>query len=128
MQPEGLPTVLVVEDEPIIREIVCEVLEEAGFAVLSAPSAETAVALLERGPPVLAAFLDIDLGDLGGGYGVGRQVRRVCPGAAVIYTSGGPQENFRRERVADSLFVPKPYRPAEIVSLVQALVFGAAAA
>jgi CheY-like chemotaxis protein len=127
VQREGRPTILVVEDEPMIREIVCDVLAEAPFDVICAGSTDAALEMLDHAPQIALAFLDVDLGDRGGGYVVARHARRIRPETVVIYTSGGAQESFDRERVAGSLFVPKPYRAAQIVALFEQVVLGQAA-
>jgi DNA-binding response OmpR family regulator len=121
---ESRPAVLVVEDDAMIREIVCEALEDADFEVLLAADTHAALEVLDRGAPIAAAFVDIDLGDKGGGYVVARHGREVCPGLAVIYTSGGAQENFHRERVENSAFVAKPYAPSSVRAMLTQAVRG----
>jgi DNA-binding response OmpR family regulator len=119
---ENKPTVLVVEDEPLIREIVADVLTGAAFDVIMADSAEAAMRALEDPREIAVAFLDVDLAHRGDGYRVAREVRRTHGDTLVVYTSGGVQADFQRERVADSLFVPKPYRPSELVELVNGAI------
>ena len=119
---EVKPAVLVVEDDELIREIVCDALEDAAFVVLSVESTQSALMVLDSDAPIVAAFVDLDLGDRGGGYVVARHARATRPKLAVIYTSGGAQENFARERVEDSLFVPKPYAPSRVRALIEAAV------
>lgn len=126
MQPERKPTVLVVEDEPMIREIVRDVLTDAAFEVICASSAEAAMAALQASSEIDVAFLDLDLAARGDGYRVAREVRRTHGETLVVYTSGGAQENFQDERVNGSLFVQKPYRPSQIVDLFKGAVRRAA--
>ena len=111
-------SILVVEDDPIIREVMCLTLADAEFEVMQAESAPEAIALLEGGSVIDAAFLDVDLGDRSGGFEVARRAREMRPGIEIIYTSGGAQERFAQERVDRGIFVPKPYRPSRVCSLI----------
>ncbi|MEO6378344.1 MAG: response regulator [Caulobacteraceae bacterium] len=110
---------LVVEDDPIIREVMCEILEDANFQVVGRESTESAVKVLDSGEPIDAAFLDIDLGDRGGGFKVAQHARQVRPDLVVVYTSGGGQPTYAEERVEDSVFVQKPYLPSQICALLK---------
>jgi CheY-like chemotaxis protein len=57
-----VPTiVLIVEDEPLLRELAVEVVEDAGFAALEAGDAEQAVALLETRSDIAVLFTDINM-------------------------------------------------------------------
>lgn len=112
--------VLVVEDDPMIREIVCEVLSEAEFKVLGADNTAHACEVLDTPADIAAAFVDVDLGDKEGGYAVARRARETRPDLVVVYTSGGAREDFEKKRVPDSLFVPKPYLPSQVAHLLRA--------
>lgn len=116
------PTVLVAEDNAMIRKIVCEVLEESPFDVLGVESTQSAIRTLDGDVRIVAAFLDLDLGDRGGGYIVARHGRLTRPDMAVIYTSGGGQTTYARDRVEGSVFVPKPYLPSQVREMIEAVV------
>ena len=118
-EAERKPSVLVVEDDPIIREVMCEMLEDANFAVVGQESTAGAVKVLDSGTPIDAAFVDIDLGDKGGGFKVARHARQVRPNLVVVYTSGGGQPQYAEQRVEDSVFVQKPYLPSQICELLK---------
>jgi CheY-like chemotaxis protein len=119
-------TVLVVEDDPLIREIMHDVLEDEGFHALCADSTRDAIATMEHedGDDISAIFADIDLGDPGGGYEVARCARRIKPDIKIIYTSGGAREDFVRERVANAVFVAKPYHPSQVCHLLKRQLAG----
>lgn len=121
------PTVLVVEDDELIREIVCDVLDDPEFDVLSVNSTQSAIRALDSGADIVAAFLDVDLGDRGGGYIVARHARLLHPALRVIYTSGGGRADHEAERVAGSIFVPKPYAPSRVLAMIQDAVHEAEA-
>lgn len=121
------PTVLVVEDEPFIREIISDFLEETGFQVRCAASTQAAIEELDRFGPVDAALVDIDLEQKGGGFIVARHAHSCRPDMLIIYTSGGAQARLAQEQVAGSLFVPKPYMPSSLCALLRDKVAAAAA-
>jgi CheY-like chemotaxis protein len=56
-----MATVLVVEDETLIRELVAEELEEAGYTVVAANNAAEAIAILEARQDIHLVFTDIDM-------------------------------------------------------------------
>ena len=118
--------ILVVEDDPLIREVMHDVLEDEGFEAVCAESTDGAIATLEQnqGGEIIALFADIDLGDRGGGYEVARHARRVKPDIKVIYTSGGAREDFASQRVEDATFVQKPYLPTQVCSLLRNKIAG----
>jgi DNA-binding response OmpR family regulator len=108
--------VLVVEDELVIGEIAAEALEEAGFAVLTAASAEEAEVILSR-ERVDVLFTDIDLG---GRDGCILADRALCtwPGLTVVFASGRSRR-FHAERIpAGAPFLAKPYRLADMIDAV----------
>jgi CheY-like chemotaxis protein len=112
--------ILVAEDDELIRAIMCEVLLEHGFQPVEAASTPAALALVDGRDDLCAAFIDIDLGDRGGGYEVARRMHAQRPGVKIVYTSGGPRGDFESERVEGALFVPKPYTPDNVCDLIAA--------
>jgi CheY-like chemotaxis protein len=112
--------ILVVEDDPLIREVICETLADAHFHVLDADNSAHAHEVLDSPAAIDAAFIDIDLGGPETGYDVARHARETRPGLVVVYTSGGAREEFERERAPGSLFLPKPYLPSQVAHLLRA--------
>jgi len=102
------PTVLVVEDEALIKIVVVEALEERGYRVESASSAAEAVALLEAHCEDIRLLLtDIDLGAGGDGFALARRAREICPALRVIYVSGGVRRPADQD--VDGVLIAKPY-------------------
>jgi DNA-binding response OmpR family regulator len=112
--------VLVVEDDPMIREILRDSLSDAHFHVMDADTTAHARDVLNTSAEIAAAFVDVDLGDREGGYAVARHARATRPDLLIVYTSGGAREDFEQERVPGSLFLPKPYLPSQVCSLLRA--------
>jgi CheY-like chemotaxis protein len=113
------PTVLVVEDDAIIRLSAVEHLKDEGFVVLEAGSGEAALCFLDTDQRIDLLFTDIRLGDKLNGWDVGEAFRVRFPNIAVLYTSGNsisPPRNVDRSR-----FFAKPYEPGKIAGACREL-------
>ncbi|MEH3145970.1 MAG: response regulator [Methylobacterium frigidaeris] len=120
--PAGvIETVLVVEDEAMVCEIAAEALSLEGYRVLTAADADEAGRILQR-EEVDMLFTDIDLARNTNGVALARDARRHRPTLPVVYTSGGRCALQDGEAVSDSVFVPKPYRPSQIVALANRIL------
>jgi two-component system, response regulator PdtaR len=111
-------SVLIVDDEPILRLFACEALEEAGYEVVGASSADEAIALLRQGTPFSAVLTDIEMpGDLDG-LELAWNIQAHWPEIAVIVTSG------RKLPRADEIpraasFLPKPFSAERLVDTMR---------
>jgi DNA-binding response OmpR family regulator len=114
-------TVLVVEDEARIRELVRSYLEQAGYEVLSTGSGAEALSLMGRTKPDLIV-LDLRLPDVPGETVAG-EVRRVSRLPLLILTAKASEEDRVRglELGADD-YVTKPFSPRELVLRVDAIL------
>jgi CheY-like chemotaxis protein len=106
------PTVLIVEDEPLVRMLAIEEFEEIGFKVYAAHDAASALDMLERIEPLELLFTDIQMPGPGDGWHIGRRARELRPGIAIIYATGYGGDHA--EPVEDSTTVRKPYLFADI--------------
>jgi CheY-like chemotaxis protein len=113
-----MTTVLIVEDEALVREIALLEFEDAGFRVVEAGDGETALAALAGGKVDLL-FTDIRLPGRIDGWSIARYARAIRPGVPVIYASGFPGDAM--DLVPGGRFIPKPYRPTAIVELAHEL-------
>jgi CheY-like chemotaxis protein len=102
-----MPTVLVVEDEDLIRELVLEELVDAGYTVVEAQHADHAITILEARQDIQLVFTDIDMpkGSMDG-LKLAAAVRDRWPPVHIIVTSGKAQP---LTIPANALFIPKPY-------------------
>ncbi|WPZ33513.1 response regulator [Thalassobaculum sp. OXR-137] len=112
-------TVLVVEDEPLVRLSTCEAFTEAGYDVLEAENGEQAVEILTNGSQIDLVFTDIRLGGVLNGWDVAEEARVAHAGVHVIYASGNPVRPKRN--VSGSQYFQKPYRPQTIVNACRLL-------
>ena len=122
---EGTKTVLVVDDERIVREVAQRALERAGFDVLSADDGQQAVEIFrQHSDEIDAVLLDLSL-PLLPGERVLAEVRSIRNDVRVIITSGHAEEEVmgRLGSQAGVTYIRKPYLPralAEQVSQVLA--------
>ena len=115
-------TVLVVEDELLIRMTLSEALADAGFAVLEAGDGEEALRLLDIGPPLALLVTDLTLPGAIDGAALVARVRLRAPGLPVIVTSGRAEAD--RPSDPTRVVIPKPYSLAEVCAQAERLTRG----
>ena len=109
-------TVLVVEDEFLVRDMVQMELEDAGYTVVLAGSADDAIAILEARTDVHLVFTDIDMPGSMDGLKLAACVRDRWPPVHIIITTG---KSRPEEIPANALFIPKPYLGWTVVDAVR---------
>jgi len=125
-QMEPGPKVLLVEDEPMLSELLTEALTDRGFAVHAAPDADNALQYLLSGASVDILFTDIDLGEGMDGAQLARIARELRPRLPIIYASGRrSMSEFRT--VPGSTFLPKPYTLNQVDATIERHLQGRAA-
>ncbi|WP_428333305.1 response regulator [Novosphingobium sp.] len=82
------PVVLVVDDEPLLRMMAIDVVEEAGFEAIEAADADAAIAIFELRPDIRILFTDIQMPGSMDGLKLARAVRDRWPPVRIILTSG----------------------------------------
>lgn len=111
------PTVLVVEDDALIRMMSAEALADAGLTVIEAETVDAALTILEaRGDEFAAVFSDIQTPGIHDGIDLARKVRRTWPHLPVVLTSGRRLPDA--EDLARVRFIGKPYSYWEVADLV----------
>ncbi len=119
----GAPTVLVVEDEAIIRMMLVDELEDAGIAAIEAESADAAVAIMSNGATIRAVVTDVRMPGTMDGLGLAAWMRDRAPDVPIIITTGfATQPDCQSINPAITRIVLKPYKPRDVVSLVAALL------
>ncbi|SRR6266540_5294265 len=117
----GSATVLVVDDERKIRELVRAYLEHDGYAVLLAGSGEQALATAARAHPDLVV-LDLMLPDLAGEE-VARSLRELSEVPIVMLTAKASEDNrVAGLRLGADDYLVKPFSPRELVARVEAVL------
>ena len=107
-----MPTVLMVEDDTLIRDMVSEELTDAGFDVVQVGSADQAIAVLETRQDVHLVFTDIDMPGSMDGLKLAAAVRDRWPPVHIIITTGKARP---MTIPVNALFIPKPYLADNVV-------------
>jgi CheY-like chemotaxis protein len=113
--------VLIVEDEPLIRMGAVNLIEDAGFEVYEADSADAAIALLELHKEIRLLFTDVDMPGSMDGLKLAHYVRGRWPPVKIIVTSGHVKVTEESLPVG-ALFMPKPYDPAAITHKIKEMI------
>jgi PAS domain S-box-containing protein len=117
---EGLETVLLVEDDEIVRRLLAEVLEHAGYRVLAAADGVEAVEMAGREPLIDVVVTDLVMPELGG-RAAAEQIAGIHPATRVIYMSGYTEESRALEAIAaETPFLQKPFDPADLLAKIKA--------
>jgi two-component system, response regulator PdtaR len=120
MTPPEARTVLVVEDEGLLRLDAAESLRDAGFEVLEAADACEALETVERRDDIGVVFTDINMPGMDG-MELARRVRRSHPGMGLLLTSGAMRVD-PRDIPDHGAFLSKPYSPDVVASTIRRLL------
>ena len=128
MDPAKRDTVLVVEDEPTVLALAVSILEDHGYATLSAANAREAMALIAAETPVDILFTDLNIPDGPDGLdglALAQTARELRPDLRVLYTTGGAQTDGMTALFVDGAgFLKKPYRQGQLVDALDTLLPG----
>jgi DNA-binding NtrC family response regulator len=114
-------TVIVVEDEPIVRMDIAMSLQDAGFIVLEASNADEAIALLNAHSEIRLMFTDIDMPGSMDGLKLAKAVRGRWPPVKIIIASG--QRDLNDEVLpVEGKFFSKPYDHGRVVSAIKEML------
>lgn len=117
------PTILVVEDEALIRMAVADYLRDCGYRVVEAGSGDEAVVVLKTDPRINVVFTDVNMPSSLNGFGLAQWVRRKRPEVRVILTSGITRTSEEaRDLCAHGPLMAKPYDHGEVERHIRALL------
>jgi two-component system, cell cycle response regulator CpdR len=118
-------TALIVEDDPLQREMIGLLLEESDFDVIECESAEAAELVLQRCAGSLSLMMtDVSLAGLMNGVELAHIAKRCNPALDVIVTSGRP---LRQPLPDGASFWPKPWAPLDIIRVAEKMSHAMAA-
>jgi CheY-like chemotaxis protein len=115
------PVVLVVEDEPLLRMLAVEAVEEAGFIAIEAGGADEAVVLLESRTDITLLFTDINMPGSMDGLKLAHAVRNRWPPIKILVVSG-QQQLQSAELPSNSRFFGKPYQASSLVEELRSMI------
>ena len=121
-EPAATATVLVVEDEEVVRSLVHQVLEADGYRVLVADDGEEAVAIAGANE-IQLLVTDLSMPRLGG-RALAEELRLASPGLKVLYMSGYAESGILSDGVLPpgTAFIGKPFTLGELTESVGALL------
>ena len=115
-------TILVVDDEVLIRMPVADYLREKGFRVIEASNAAEAQAVFEAQEPIEVVFSDVNMpGDLNG-LGLARWVRAHHPDVKIILASGVTTAAALLPGDVDAPMLGKPYSYDQLAQQIKRLI------
>ena len=122
----GHETILVVEDDRLVREYVLTQLHSLGYATLDAANGAEALAIVEAGRPFDLLFTDVIMPGAMNGRQLAEEILRRRPGSKVLYTSGYTENAIIHHGRLDSdvLLLAKPYRKSDMARMIRRAVAG----
>jgi nitrogen-specific signal transduction histidine kinase/FixJ family two-component response regulator len=120
----GSETILVVEDEEVVRELAARSLRSEGYTAITAAGAREALDLLRhRASPVSLVISDLVMPGIGGRE-LAEQIRRDWPETPILFTSGFTDDDVIRRGLMESgePFLQKPWGPDSLLRIVRSLL------
>jgi len=120
----GSETVLLVEDDQGVLDIVMTMMEELGYRVLTARNGLEALSMLERGEPIELLFTDLVMPQGISGGELAQRARRMRPGLRILLGSGySARVSPAAATAASGLpILKKPYRQAELAAKLRSVL------
>jgi DNA-binding NtrC family response regulator len=109
-QGERLPSVLIVEDDFLVRAVAVAHLEESGFSIVEAQTADEAMFILRDDRSIAAVFSDVQMPGSMDGIALAQWLARTRPKVKVLLTSGRMDHN----KPVGWRFLAKPYSLQEM--------------
>ena len=126
IEDTGKQYILMVDDEAIVRNMGCRILEQLGYGVIAAASGEEAIALFDSAPGnIAAAIVDMYMTGISGRQTL-LALRDRAPAFPVILTSGdtGAEPGESAAEYQPTAFLHKPYTIATLAALLQDALSG----
>lgn len=122
--PAPAETILVVEDEVLIRMVISEYLRECGFKVIEAANADEAIIILEQANlKIDIVFSDIEMPGSMDGFGLSRWLRHNKPELKVILAGTVTRAaNAAADLCDEGPTLAKPYEPRAVVDRIRRLL------
>jgi CheY-like chemotaxis protein len=109
---------LLVEDDPLLRMTLAEALTDAGFTVVEAEDAESALGLVASRDDLDLLLTDINLPGADG-FALASAARRLRPGLPVVYASGRLSEADPQRALPGAPFLAKPFSLSSALTTLQ---------
>jgi signal transduction histidine kinase/ActR/RegA family two-component response regulator len=118
----GGETILVVEDDPLVRQYVLTQIQSLGYSTLSASNGTEALAVIDSGKQIDLLFTDVIMPGSMNGRELAEAALRRKPDIRVLYTSGYTENAIIHHGRLDAgvLLLAKPYRRSDLATLIRA--------
>lgn len=116
--------VLVIEDEPVLRIEIADMLEDDGFEVVESTSVEEAIHVLETRPDIRIVYIDLDMPKGIDGVKFAAAIRNRWPPIEIVLTASR-FDAARIELPVRSRFFAKPIDPASVMKTMRAFAMRA---
>lgn len=114
--------ILVVEDEPLIRLDLTDILEDAGYTVRAAADGSQALSAIDSFDELGGIVTDINLGSGLRGWSVARHARKKFESLAVVYITGDSAAEWSTEGVPNSVVLQKPFADELVVDALSTVL------
>jgi PAS domain S-box-containing protein len=117
----GNETILVVEDDSLVRDYVLTQLHSMGYVTLDAANAAEALAIVEAGQEFDLLFTDVIMPGAMNGRQLANEIRNIRPALKVLYTSGYTENAIIHHGRLDAgvLLLAKPYRKSDLAAMIR---------
>jgi two-component system cell cycle sensor histidine kinase/response regulator CckA len=118
----GTGTVLLVEDEPMVRTVAERALTRHGYKVITANNGEEALEVVARGDEIALMISDVVMPGMDGPTTV-REARKTRPDLPILFMSGYAEEQLRKSIDLDNVaFLPKPFSVQELAEAARRVI------
>jgi CheY-like chemotaxis protein len=121
---DGGETILMVEDDDLVRMSVKALIESLGYRVVLACNGLDALQILRQDTPINLLFTDVVLPGGMQGPQLAAEARRLRPELKVLYTSGYPESQCSAEDLAGIEQLSKPYEAEELAAKLREVLDG----
>ncbi len=122
--PAKKGTVLIVEDDEEVKNILIRIFREEGYSIMDAADGLGALVMVQRYKPDLAALVTDVIMPRMGGLELAREFRRHFPDLKVVFISGFPDNDGEILRFENSIFIQKPLSKNELMKRVKKFIWG----
>jgi len=122
--PGGSETILIIEDEEMLSDLMTTILTSKGYRVLSANDGEEGLVIFKKhGKQISVVVTDLGLPKIAGDEII-RRIKSVEPASKIILSSGYIDADAKADllKAGASCFIMKPYKPAEVLQTVRAVI------
>ena len=122
----GHETILVVEDDKLVRDYVLTQLHSLGYITLDAANAAEALAIVEAGKDFDLLFTDVIMPGTMNGRELANELQKTRPRLKVVFTSGYTENAIIHHGRLDSgvLLLAKPYRKSDLAAMIRKALAG----